>query len=148
MVSKESIGNCRSSSDFNENWWKFVFKKMQISTEKKKMWRLTEIITVSSFKEMHWKLGHFLKRTKWGVDFMDVIKWYWNMWHLKKKKKIDSGAELGCQGKDDLQISGCFSNYQHYQKSSSADDEFYHWCITSIVKEQLVVEEGLFPVSV
>ena len=31
LVSKESIGNCRSSSDFNENLMKIYFKKIRKS---------------------------------------------------------------------------------------------------------------------
>ena len=52
LVSKESIGNCRSSSDFNEILMKIRKKKKKKKkkgskfkkTEKKKMRRLTEII--------------------------------------------------------------------------------------------------------
>ena len=35
LVSKESIGNCRSSSDFNGNLMKIRKKKKQISTKLK-----------------------------------------------------------------------------------------------------------------
>ena len=45
LVSKESIGNCRSSSDFNENLMK-IHKKIRKEED-------PEIITVSTFKEMN-----------------------------------------------------------------------------------------------